>query len=57
MLQKRIDPNCSIITFCLPNFKNRFCQIKSDFNLKSSLLALEFGYKGQSGVLAQTCIV
>ena len=54
MLQKHIDPNCFIINFSFPNFKNEFCQIKSDFNLKSSFLAVDFGHKGHSGVLAQT---
>ena len=55
MLQKRIDPNCIIINFSFHNFENGFGQIKSDFNFKSSFLALDFGHKGQCGVLAQTC--
>ena len=35
MLQKGIDQNCIIINFSFHDFKNGFCQIKSDFNLKS----------------------
>ena len=54
MLQKHIDPNCIIIDFSFHNFKNGFCQMKLDFNLNSSFLALYFGHKVQSGVLAQT---
>ena len=49
-----MDPNCILINFSFHIFKNGFIQIKSDFNLKSSFLALDFGHKGQSGVLAQT---
>ena len=52
-----IDPNLIIINFSFHNLKNGFFQIKSDFNLKSSFLALDFGHKGQSGDLAQTCSV
>ena len=52
MLQKRMDPNCIIIDFSFHNFKNRFFQIESDFNLKSSFSALYFGHKGQFRVLA-----
>ena len=44
MLQKRIDPNCIIINLSFQNFKNGFCQIKSDINLKSSFLMLDFGH-------------
>ena len=57
MLQKRIDPNCITTNFSFHNFKNGFYQIKSDFNLKSSFLVLDFGHKGQSGPLFQTCRV
>ena len=57
MLQKCIDPNSIIMNFSFHDFENGFFQIKSDFNLKSSFLALDFGHKYQSGVLAQTCSV
>ena len=57
MLQKLIDPNCIITNFCYHHFKNWFCQNKSDFNLKSSFLGLDFGHKGQSWVLARKCSV
>ena len=50
MLQKRIDPNCTMINFRFHYFKNGFSQIKSDFNLKSPFLALYVGHKGQSRV-------
>ena len=54
MLQKHIDPNCNKIILSFHNFINGFCQNKSDLNLKSSFLTLDFGHKGQSGFLAQT---
>ena len=57
MLQKRTNPNCIIINASFHNFKIGGCQNKSDLNLKSSFLTLDFGHKGQSGVLAQTCSV
>ena len=57
MLQKRMNPNCIIINLSFHNFKNWFWQNKTDWNLKSSFLTLDFGHTGQSGVLAQTCSV
>ena len=42
LLQKRINPNCIIINVSFNNFKNGFCHIKSDLNLKSSFLTLHF---------------
>ena len=57
MLQKSIDPNYIIRNRSFNKLKNGFCQIKSDLNLKSSFLSLDFGHKGQSGALAQTCSV
>ena len=57
MLQKRIEPNCIIINLSFHNFKNVFCQNKSDLISKSSFFSLDFGHKSQSGVLAQTCSV
>ena len=57
LLPKRIDPNFIIINLTFHNFKNRFFQIKSDLNLKTYFLTIDFGHKGQSGVLAQTCSV
>ena len=57
MLQKHIDLNSIIINFSFHNFKIGFCPIKSDFNLRSSFLAVDFGHEGQSGALALTCNV
>ena len=37
-----------LIKFSFHNFKNGFCQIKSDYNIKSFFLALDFGHKGHS---------
>ena len=42
MLQKHIDPNCILINLSFHNFKNVFCQIKSNLNLKSSFLTQKF---------------
>ena len=57
MLQKRTDPNCIIINFSVYDFQNGFCLNKFDFNLNSCYLTLDFGHKGQYGVLAETCSV
>ena len=57
MLQKHIETNSIIINFSFQNFKNVFCQNKSDLISKSSFFSLGFGHKSQSGVLAQTCSV
>ena len=57
MLQKHKDPTCIKIKLSFHNFINRFYHIKSDLNLKSSFLTLDFGHKGQSGDIAQTCSV
>ena len=57
MLQKHIEPNCIIINLSFHNFKNGFCQNKSDLISKSSFFSLDFGHKGQSGVLTQTCSI
>ena len=51
MLQKRIEPNFIIINLSFHNFKNVFCQNKSDLISKSSFFSLDFGHKSQSGVL------
>ena len=50
LLQKHTDPNCIEINWSFQNFKNGFCQNKSDLSLKPSFLMLDFGHKGQSGV-------
>ena len=57
MLQTRIEPNCIIVNLSFHNFKNVFCQNKSDLISKSSVFPLDFSHKIQSGVLALTCSV